>query len=259
MERAAPSKALTLGRNVGIQLSDHHLGERLTWAAGAFWDADLDNLSDTRSDGSASFTGRLTCLPWCAEEGAKLLHLGLAASLRPSRSNGHEARLASRPSLHLAPTFIDTGALDEDDAVATGLGAALVHGPLAIQGEYVHSRLELADGSGEETRLHGGYVEASYFLTGEHREYNRHTGVFGRLVPRHSTREGGPGAWQVALRYDCVDLNDGAVRDGEMSGWTFGVNWYLNSSARIMLNCSRADVEDVGEADLLGIRFQVDF
>ena len=34
--------------------------------------------------------------------------------------------------------------------------------------------------------MYGGYAELLYFLTGEHREYNQQSGVFGRVVPKQT-------------------------------------------------------------------------
>src|SRR3546814_2696458 len=34
----------------------------------------------------------------------------------------------------------------------------------------------------------------------------------------------GSGMWQLGLRYDTIDLNDGAVEGGKMNTWTAGVN-----------------------------------
>ncbi|MDT0872072.1 porin, partial [Staphylococcus pseudintermedius] len=64
------------------------------------------------------------------------------------------------------------------------------------------------------------------------------------------------GMWQVGLRYDKIDLNDGSLRPGatptaapivdgvlggEMSAWTVGVNWYWRSNFKFMLDYSIVD------------------
>src|SRR3546814_7697066 len=46
----------------------------------------------------------------------------------------------------------------------------------------------------------------------------------------------GSGMWQLGLRYDTIDLNDGAVEGGKMNTWTAGVNWYWRSNFKFALN-----------------------
>ena len=60
-------------------------------------------------------------------------------------------------------------------------------------------------------------------------------------------------------RYSQLDLNDRLVRGGEMKNFTFGVNWHLNPYSRIMWNYVRSEVEDTGNADILQMRFKIDF
>ena len=61
--------------------------------------------------------------------------------------------------------------------------------------------------------------------------------------------------WQVGLRYDTIDLDDGTVipapprprfvvdgvLGGEMDTWTVGVNWYWRSNFKFMLNYVMVD------------------
>ena len=80
--------------------------------------------------------------------------------------------------------------------------------------------------------------------------------------------DGGPGAWELALRWSWLDLNDEDVRGGEETNYTLGVNWYLNPNYRLMFNYIYTDVEDRGgvedgfqdgSANIFAMRFQVDF
>jgi phosphate-selective porin OprO/OprP len=256
MERAVPVQALAPSRNAGVQLSNHLLHDRLTWAAGVFRDVDNDIRGLSESDYNLTF--RLTGLPWYEDEGARLLHLGLAASQRDPTSHGGTTRFDSRPDLHLAPKFADTGSLPTDDATLLGAEAVVVCGPFSLQTEYIRAHVDLTDSSAGAD-LHGAYAEASYFLTGEHREYKRPAGGFSGVHPKRPWGEGGLGAWQVAVRYGYVDLNNGPTRGGELRQCTFGLNWHLNANTRVMLNYANARVHGVGGADLFGVRLQIHF
>src|SRR3546814_19502946 len=55
--------------------------------------------------------------------------------------------------------------------------------------------------------------------------------------------------WQLCLRYDTIDLDDGAVEGGKMDTWTAGVNWYWRSNFKFMLNYVKVDSERQGLDD----------
>jgi phosphate-selective porin OprO/OprP len=153
---------------------------------------------------------------------------------------------------------VDTGPIDAQDAQLAGVEASWVYGPLCIQGEYIASFVDpLAGGDG--LYFHGGYVYASYFLTGEHRNYNRQMGYYDRTPVyepffRVGTDYGictGSGAWEVAVRWSYLDLDDGAVAGGYLDDTTVGLNWYLHPYMRMMFNYIYADLNDpaAGESD----------
>ena len=55
--------------------------------------------------------------------------------------------------------------------------------------------------------------------------------------------------WQVGLRYDTMDLDDGAVLGGRMDTLTAGVNWYWRSNFKVGLNYVKVDSERRGVED----------
>jgi phosphate-selective porin OprO/OprP len=63
----------------------------------------------------------------------------------------------------------------------------------------------------------------------------------------------------VTLRVSSLDLDDRAIAGGRLDDLTLGLNWYPNPVTRMMINWVRADREGLGEADLLLVRFAVDF
>lgn len=263
MERALPVLAFAPSRNVGVELSSSELQDRMTWAVGMF--RDTDNRGYGQDEGKGwNATARMTGLPWYEEDGKKLLHVGAAASLRnPENSVAYK----TRPEQHLAANFVDTGNILTDDVMLFGGEAALVLGPLSLQGEMMQAQVDPDAGSSLD--FLGGYVQTSYFLTGENRVYKKSAGAFDRVKPKHNygavvDGRKGWGAWELAARYSFIDLNDGAAKGGELDDVTLGVNWHLNPNMRIMANYVRAMLDDTGtqkggDSDLFGIRLQVDF
>lgn len=252
MERSLPI-VFTPSRNTGIGVNNTALNKRLTWSAGAFLDTN-DYGDEAGAENSEAVTARITGLPWYRGKDG-LLHLGLSYSYRDAKDDA--VRFRERPEAHLAPRFVDTGDINADSENRFGIEAALVHGPLSIQGEYMGTQVDALSGPDPEFSGYYGYV--SYFLTGEHRAYKNSTGAFDRVKPKTNFGKGGTGAWEVALRYSQLDLNDAPITGGELKDITLGVNWYLNPNVRAMLNYVGADLDTVGDADILQLRFQIDF
>ncbi len=249
LERALPIEAFSPARNTGFMLHDG--GERYTWAVGAF--RDTDDFGDAVERDEVNLTARVTGVPWTNEDGSRLLHLGLSASEREPTDDS--LRFRSRPESHLAPRIVDTGAFGSDGLTLIDAEAAVVHGPFSAQGEWVSAQ---ADGLGNaDVDADGFYVFGSWFPTGEHRPYK--AGSFGRVKPRSPWRDGGFGAWEIALRYSSLDLEDGPVAGGEVDDVTFGVNWYPFANVRWMANYVMSDRDDVGTVDTFQMRFQIDF
>lgn len=271
MERSMATQALIPFRSRGLQVSNRFLEERLTVAAGVFHGGEDE-------DSHWNYTARITGLPWYAADGRRLLHLGAAYSHRNPES---EYGFAARPASHLANKHWDTGDLPVDDLDLWGLEAALVLGPFSLQGEFLRADASFVPEPRDLTffdldrffqlddrHFSGYYVEASYFLTGEHRVYDRTYGCFTRVVPRNKLRIRGRGwgAWQVAVRYEKLDLDDFDVRSGVIGGQghnlTVGLNWYTTAHTRLMLNYIKSHVDQFaydGTIDVFQARFQVDF
>lgn len=187
------------------------------------------------------------------------VHLGAGASellKAPNTGPGTASAitLSDAPELRVDDTtLLNTGTLGTLANPVTGaqiynLEAAAGFRSLFFQGEYFHydiDRRGLANSSFE-----GGYGEASWTLTGEARRYNPATGAYAGIIPDHdfSISRGGWGAWEIAARVSSVSLVDdfisgkslasqpGAVDGGRQTNFTLGLNWYVNSNIRYMLN-----------------------
>jgi len=271
MERSMATQALIPYRSRGLGVMRTLAGDRLHLSAGVF-NGGLDQESHW------NVTGRIAASPWYAHDGRRLLHVGGAIS---HRDPDGDYRFAAYPGSHLANRHLDTGNLPGDNVNLRAAEAALVLGPFSVQGEYVRADasflreerdLTLLDFDRfftlEDRHFDGYYVQAGYFLTGEHRIYDRAAAAFEGIVPRHNfaLRGGGIGAWELAARYEELDLDDFDVRSGviggEAHGLTLGVNWYMTPDMRLMLNYVRNRIEQFayeGDMDIFQARFQARF
>ena len=166
--------------------------------------------------------------------------------------------LSDRPEIRIDPTaLLSTGALGTVANPVTGgmiynVEAAATFGSLFAQAEYDHYKIDRR-GLGSNN-FEGAYAMVVYTLTGEHRSYNRATGAYGGITPAHPfSMSGGTGAWEVAARFSYADLRDGVtpgialpasgVNGGLQQNYTFGVNWYVNTYMRFMLNFVHSDIK----------------
>ena len=166
---------------------------------------------------------------------------------------------------------MDTGAIDDAEGdVWAGAELAWVNGPFSLQSEFANTALQRKNGQDDVNNLWGGYLSASYFLTGEHRNYDPKSGEFNRVKVQRPLQDGGPGAWELAARADYIDLNNEDVKGGKQVSWIGGVNWYANDYVRFMLDGAVTQVFDARNSDAAvdgsgnliygaGMRAQVDW
>jgi phosphate-selective porin OprO/OprP len=172
---------------------------------------------------------------------------------------------SSKPEANLAPAYV-SAKLAAETVDLVGAEAAWILGPLSLQGEYTMASVEGVSGADPDPDFDGYYLQASYFLTGEFRPYNKTAGCIGPIKPESNAfaKDGGHGAWEVAARYSSIDLADSGVDKGQLQDVTLGVNWYLNPNTRVMFNYIRADLTptspaDDGTTDIYLMRFQFAF
>ena len=254
MERSL-SHIFIPGRNVGFGIGKPEFDKRMTWAAAVFRETDAF-AKGVGTDGSWHLTGRVTGLPVYEENGSRLVHLG--ASYSHQFRHDSDIRYRQRPAAHLAPIIWDTLPLSADDVDLIGTELAVIHGPFSFQSEYMHS---FSDTSMGDRDFWGIYGQASFFLTGEHRNYSTKSGAFTRLSPskNFNPSEGTWGAFELAARYSHLDLTDGAVRGGVGNEVTAGLNWYLFPALRWTGNYLWARRANFGDINGWEMRFQLEF
>jgi phosphate-selective porin OprO/OprP len=262
IERATPAEvSRSLGGADGrIGLGARGSGER--WMSSLTLTTRTVN-DDETFDSALALVGRVGVL---AVSGSDFnIHTGASLTwvLEPAdQGETSPIRFRDRPELRVDSTrLIDTGNINADAAYAGGLEFAANWKNWYLQAENFWYGIERPGSTGlSDVGFGGYYLEGSWILTGEARRYDGESATFLGPRPKKAfTSLGGRGAWELALRYSNMDLNDGAglpgtaaasgsVRGGEQSIWTFGVNWYLNANMRLTFNYLHVDVDRLNPA-----------
>ncbi len=140
---------------------------------------------------------------------------------------------------------------DVEDFFTLALEGAYGIGPFSVQGEYVIQEMNQQGDRDDGIENSGWYVQANYFLTGETRNYRAFSGDFGKTRVLRPLSAGGPGAWELALRYAEADSwmdnpGDDAIEDGggqRMDHVTLGLNWYPEDDIVFKFNAMWLDSE----------------
>lgn len=147
--------------------------------------------------------------------------------------------------------------------VRLGAETAYLQGPFAINAEWILLRETLNDTT---VRFTGGYVQASWVLTGETKTWK------GVTPERPFKQDPDIGAWQLVARWSRLQLDDDLAPfvsnfPGRIDSWTAGVNWYANAHVKFKINYLRTNYrEDIviagsrhGNEDSLLCQIQVMF
>ena len=179
--------------------------------------------------------------------------------------------------LHLADRFVQTPQIFDEDTF-WGVEGAGIWGPVHVVGEYTELKPKIIRAqnlqdddffgltccNGSDPTYTGWYLEAGVFLTGETRGYKEgeFVGVRVKNPVLGGGKGGGWGAWQIAGRYDVVELSDKAVtmrgnpsgsafpagtsanctRCGDQETWEVVLNWWLNDYTGLQFQYSQSDI-----------------
>ena len=237
----------------GLLVWNYAQNRRATWAAGLFKNVQYTPFAFGVGDGDYAADGRFTFLPYYdeASNGRYLVHLGMGGSWR--NNNFQTVRYRARGSLRNGPdalnsVWADTGTITSRDEGILAPEALIIWGSLNIQAEYVATYSTQAMNGTKPIGtafFDGYYVQALYFLTGEHRLYDYQKGLIGRVIPYENAAfvrgaNGRPiflrGAWQVGIRYNELNLNNKGINGGRLQDVTLGLNWFLNPNMKLQWN-----------------------
>lgn len=291
LERAAFVDAFVLDRAIGggVWAGDEH------WSFQAgYYGAEAGTQEGYWTDPTIA-TVRGTVTP--INNDTTVLHMG--ASYR-NRNAGTDRdgmadlfRYRARPDLHLADRFIQTpNRIISTGDTLPGFGetdnlwlveGAFVWRRFTVQGEYADMSVDIAQSiANASPNYKGWYVQGSIFLTDDMRNFEADTAEFGRIKPNNPffSEKGmfsGTGAWELAGRYDVLELGDAATAItnstavnamdcadcGDQKAWTIGLNWWMTDYAALKFNYVNAHISggDNNGADVQGfaMRAQIDW
>jgi phosphate-selective porin OprO/OprP len=245
---------------------------------GSINNADVNNTAAgvPGSEERTGFTGRISYAPILTD--TTKLHLGAFARVRNHGDEGAFA-YAGRPNTNYGDSgrYYTTGAIGDNDTT-WGVEAALIYNSFSVQGEYADIKVKrlqtVAPGSDPDVKV--GYIFASFWPTGEQRNYDPAKGEFGRPKIMNPITAGGFGGIELGARFDYADLTDAyatastaASRTlsqdaGKYKAWTLGINYYPTGYVRFMANYTHSKIDKIlavrdVKADTFQLRAQVDF
>ena len=263
---------LVPNRDVGFELHGDLFDGRASYAGGVFnGTSDGANSSNVDFANDRAFAGRLFFQPLKKAPAAALQGLGFGvAGSYETMSTANTAGLPSTTGGTLPGYFTDGqqqffafNPADKAVVVADQNHWRLspqvyyYYGPFGLLGEYVISdqtvtRTVAAPFRAASLQNTAWEVTASWVLTGEDAAFA------GGVIPRRpfNLREGGWGALQLVGRYQELAIDPGAfplfsdptTSARSASGWSVGLNWYLNRNVLVKTSFSHTTFSGGGGA-----------
>ena len=292
VERSAFNDAFTNARRLGAALAWR--SPSLDWRVegGLFTGHSIDSSLDNDGwIGAARLVYAPKALGGQLHFGLNYQHRDFASNIAGGTSSGiampstnQLARYRARPNSQLTDVrFIDTGNFAAHGDDIFGLEASAIFKGLYFSSEaqWVKTRAYRAGdkASGADAfsggnlavvptsnpGFFGAYGEVGYFLTGETRGYKRGDGIWARTKVLNPLSKGGSGAFQIAARFEHVDLNSDALiagptndftagtstlaaatsrlaRGGVQNSYMLGLNWYASDYVRFLINYGHINV-----------------
>lgn len=256
LERSMQANAFYPGDGMGLLVD-------AWWTDVGFTALALQPDQDVRVSAKSDRWLGLTAITYAPiHESGNVWHFGL--SLAYHNRNGSDVNntlsLSSYPSARArnVEKSVNTGNLLVKRIKQANIEAARQWGPLLVQGEYSQAYLDSAGMTGRG-QFSGWSFIGQYMLTGEVHDYDVRDGNFGGIEVCSPY-----GAFEVAGRYDFVNLNNKNIQGGAQHDVTLGLNWYVNNNVRVAFNYINANILPPSYApkrhlDIFAARLQVKF
>lgn len=242
IERSLASE-LAPNRDIGIQLQGDVAGGRLGYAIGMFnGTVDGRDAATSNPDDNFEYAGRIFFEPFKSSANALSgLGFGIGASVGDKQGSGNNFLPRYRTPGQVQFFNFRSAVLADGQQSRWSPQGYYYRNAFGLLAEYIVSKQELSIGGvSEELSNKAWQATASYVLTGEDAGYR---GVIKPAQP-FSPGTGGWGAFEAVGRYGALEIDDEAfplfadpsVAAGKASSWTLGLNWYLNSNLKLVLN-----------------------
>ncbi len=242
IERALPSE-LAPNRDIGVQLQGELAGSKLSYAVGVFnGTVDGRDAVTTNPDDEFEVAGRLFVEPF--KDGAGFwsgLGFGIGGSVGDTIGTGNNILPRYRTPGQVQFFNYRSAVVADGKRTRWSPQGYFYRNGFGLLAEYIASKQELQVGAASaELENTAWQATASYVLTGENASYR---GVVKPSKP-FSPGKGGWGAWELVGRYGELEIDDGAfplfadpvVSARRAKAWTLGVNWYLTSNLKLVVN-----------------------
>lgn len=239
-------------RQAGVAVKIHDKDYRWHMHGGVFYDEPGDGVAGGSGENAITSAVRVTGIPFMRDE-KHLLQVG--ASYMHIDQNSTPFRVRQRAITHVdSSRLFDTGSIASggvDSVNAFDLEALAIYGPFYALGEYVDWSVDGGTGPalGADFDLSGWSIEAGWFITGESKKFK---GAAMTGISPNRSFPGGPGAWEIAARFENLDLNDisSGITGGEGDVVTVGLNWYPIKNVRFMFDYNKlTDFNRPGNVD----------
>lgn len=198
-----------------------------------------DNNKDLGNSTGYSFTGKVVMRPLYQMRDASL-HIGLALSYRTPKADLSpnrygSVRISSRNATVInRKKYLDTGYIPgvNFEMMYTAELAGHYKG-LRWEAAYLHDDVHISRNieNRQTKQFWGVYAQAGLLLFGGHQNYDEGGAKYTRITPGRSW-----GDLELCLRFDRLDLDSKDVNGGAANGWTVGLNYWVNSNIKMMLN-----------------------
>jgi phosphate-selective porin OprO and OprP len=239
---------LVPNRDLGIQLFGDFAGGKISYAAAIMNGVVDGGSSDTDVGNGKDFVSRIFMQPIDG------LGVGFAVSTGEEKGNlvnpalpnyktsGQQTFFRYRASITLLPDTV----LGDGRRTRYSPQAYFYRGPVGFLGEYVFSSQEVHRDVVTTTLDNKAFnLNATFVLTGEPAGYKG-------IVPNKSFgSEGGLGAFELALRYSELDVDNDAfplfadplLFSTKAKNWTIGLNWYLNKNVKFVFDYDQTNFD----------------